>query len=50
MAPGRRADTDLAFSSEKGCSAEMSAAFDELPAPYLVDVTHWQTQQQEGPP
>ncbi|MFM7512759.1 MAG: hypothetical protein ACKO3F_05230 [Cyanobium sp.] len=50
-------DSDLAFSSEKECRAEMSAAFDELPAafdelpaPYLVDVTHWQTLQQEGPP
>jgi len=41
-------DSDLAFSSEKECSAEMSAAFDELPAPYLVDVTHWQTLQHEG--
>lgn len=50
MAPVRRADSDLAFSSEKECSAEMSAAFDEQPAPFLVDVTHWQTLQQEGPP
>ncbi|MEB3238628.1 MAG: Uma2 family endonuclease [Cyanobacteriota bacterium] len=33
----------LAFSSEKECSAEMSRAFDGLPAPYLVDVSHWQT-------
>ena len=34
-------DIDLAFSSVEDCSAELAAAFEELPTPYRVDVTHW---------
>ena len=41
-------DIDLAFSSEEDCSAELAAAFEELPTPYLVDVTHWETLRHEG--
>ena len=41
-------DIDLAFSSEEDCSAELAAAFEELPTPYLVDVTHWESLRHEG--
>jgi len=41
-------DIDLAFSSEEDCSAELAAAFEELPTPYLVDVTHWETLRHQG--
>lgn len=41
-------DIDLAFSSEEDCSAALAAAFDELPTPYLVDVTHWESLRHEG--
>jgi len=41
-------DIDLAFSSKEDCSAELAAAFEELPTPYLVDVTHWETLRHEG--
>jgi len=41
-------DIDLAFSSEEDCSAELAAAFEELPTPYLVDVTHWESLHHEG--
>lgn len=39
---------DLAFSSEEDCSPELAAAFEELPTPYLVDVTHWESLRHEG--
>lgn len=41
-------DIDLAFSSEGDCSAKLAAAFEELPTPYLVDVTHWESLRHEG--
>ena len=41
-------DIDLAFSSEEDCSAELAAAFEELPTPYLVDVTHWESLRHVG--
>ena len=41
-------DIDLAFSSEEDCSAALAAAFEELPTPYLVDVTHWESLRHEG--
>lgn len=41
-------DSDLAFSSEQDCSAGLAAAFEELPTPYRVDVTHWESLRHEG--
>ena len=41
-------DIDLAFSSDQDCSAALAAAFDQLPTPYLVDVTHWESLRHEG--
>ena len=41
-------DIDLAFSSPEDCSAALAAAFDELPTPYRVDVTHWESLRHEG--
>jgi len=38
-------DIDLAFSSEHDCSAALRDALDQLPTPYLFDVTHWETLQ-----
>ena len=41
-------DIDLAFSSPVDCSAALAGAFDELPIPYMVDVTHWESLEHEG--
>ncbi len=41
-------DIDLAFSSADDCSAALASAFDELPIPYMVDVTHWESLEHEG--
>ena len=41
-------DIDLAFSSPDDCSAALAGAFDELPIPYTVDVTHWESLEHEG--
>jgi uncharacterized protein len=41
-------DIDLAFSSPQDCSAALAGAFDELPIPYKVDVTHWESLAHEG--
>jgi len=41
-------DIDLAFSSPGDCSAALAAAFDELPTPYRVDVTHWESLRHQG--
>lgn len=41
-------DIDLAFSSSVDCSAELSAALDLLPTPYLFDVTHYESLQHAG--
>ena len=35
-------DIDLAFSSPVDCTAQLAGAFEELPIPYQVDVTHWE--------
>jgi predicted nucleotidyltransferase len=34
-------DIDLAFSAPDDCSAALREALDQLPTPYLFDVTHW---------
>ena len=39
----RGSDIDLAFSSPADYSAELHDALDELPTPYLFDVTHYET-------
>ncbi len=39
----RGSDIDLAFSSPVDYSAELHEALDELPTPYLFDVTHYET-------
>jgi len=44
----RASDIDLAFSSPDDCSAILAGAFDELPIPYKVDVTHWESLAHEG--
>ena len=55
MAPGRWAGSGQALtstwpsvSSDADCSAALAAAFNELPTPYLVDVTHWESLRHEG--
>ena len=44
----RGSDIDLAFSSHTDCSAELLGALDELPTPYLFDVTHYETLKHEA--
>ena len=39
----RGSDIDLAFSSPIDYSAALHEALDELPTPYLFDVTHYET-------
>jgi uncharacterized protein len=41
-------DIDLAFSAPIDHSAALAAAFEELPTPYLFDVTHWESLGHEG--
>ena len=41
-------DIDLAFSSPVDHSAALAAALEELPTPYLFDVTHWESLRHEG--
>ena len=42
-------DIDLAFSCpEEDCSAALAGALEELPMPYTVDVTHWESLRHEG--
>ena len=36
-------DIDLAFSSDVDCSTALHEALDQLPTPYLFDVTHWES-------
>lgn len=36
-------DIDLAFSADEDCSAALREALDQLPTPYLFDVTHWES-------
>lgn len=41
-------DVDLAFSSAEDCSAALAGALEELPIPYKVDVTHWESLSHAG--
>lgn len=41
-------DIDLAFSAPDDCSAALREALDQLPTPYLFDVTHWESLGHEG--
>lgn len=36
-------DIDLAFSADADCSAALRESLDQLPTPYLFDVTHWES-------
>ena len=36
-------DIDLAYSADTDCSAALREALDQLPTPYLFDVTHWES-------
>lgn len=44
----RGSDIDLAFSSPVDYSAELHEALDDLPTPYLFDVTHYETLRHTG--
>ncbi len=44
----RGSDIDLAFSSPTDCSADLLEALDDLPTPYLFDVTHYESLKHEG--
>jgi predicted nucleotidyltransferase len=44
----RGSDIDLAFSSPTDCSAGLLEALDNLPTPYLFDVTHYESLKHEG--
>ena len=39
----RGSDLDLAYSADEDCSAPLREALDQLPTPYLFDVTHWES-------
>jgi len=41
-------DIDLAFSADQDCSAALREALDQLPTPYLFDVTHWESLRHQG--
>lgn len=44
----RGSDIDLAFSSPADCSSALHEALENLPTPYLFDVTHYETLKHEG--
>lgn len=44
----RGSDIDLAFSSEINYSAHLLDTLDNLPTPYLFDVTHYESLKHEG--
>lgn len=44
----RGSDIDLAFSADENCSAALQEALDQLPTPYLFDVTHWESLRHSG--
>ena len=44
----RGSDIDLVFSADENCSAALLDALDQLPTPYLFDVTHWESLQHNG--
>ena len=41
-------DIDLAFSAPIDRSAALAGALEELPTPFLFDVTHWESLRHEG--
>jgi len=41
-------DIDVAFSSPVDYTGQLAGAFEELPIPYLVDVTHWESLAHDG--
>lgn len=41
-------DIDLSFSAPIDHSAALAGALEELPTPYLFDVTHWESLRHEG--
>jgi len=41
-------DIDLAFIAPEDCSAALAGALDDLPIPYTVDVTHWESLRHVG--
>ena len=41
-------DINLAFSADEDCSAALHEALDQLPTPYLFDVTHWESLRHQG--
>lgn len=41
-------DIDLAFSAPVDCSASLAGTLEELPIPYRVDVTHWESLRHDG--
>ena len=43
----RGSDIDLVYSSPTDCSAELHEALDDLPTPYLFDVTHYESLRHE---
>ena len=44
----RGSDIDLAFSADEDCSAALHDALDQLPTPYLFDVTHQESLRHPG--
>ena len=44
----RGSDIDLAYSADENCTAALCEALDQLPTPYLFDVTHWESLRHEG--
>jgi predicted nucleotidyltransferase len=41
-------DIDLAFSSPVDYTGQLAGAFEELPIPYQVDITHWESLAHDG--
>ena len=44
----RGSDVDLAYSADENCTAALREALDQLPTPYLFDVTHWESLRHPG--
>ena len=44
----RGSDIDLAYSADQNCSEALHEALDQLPTPYLFDVTHWESLRHQG--
>jgi hypothetical protein len=41
-------DINLAFSAPQDCRAALAGALEDLPIPYLVNVTHWDSLRHKG--